>query len=65
VPQETELAMGPPADQLSAGRGGRRHQVPARSRFPELGPQITTVMTTQSEAGVANLARLVERQIPA
>jgi hypothetical protein len=33
--------------------------------FPELGPQITAVMAAQSQAGVASLARLVERQIPA
>ncbi|HWN59925.1 MAG TPA: hypothetical protein VNO25_04585 [Streptosporangiaceae bacterium] len=33
--------------------------------FPELGPQITAVMAAQSQTGVASLARLVERQIPA
>ena len=33
--------------------------------FPELGPQVTAAMAAQSEAGVANLAALVERQIPA
>jgi hypothetical protein len=30
-----------------------------------LGPQIAEVMAAQSQAGVANLARLVERHIPA
>ena len=33
--------------------------------FPELGPQVTAAMAAQSQAGVANLAALVERQIPA
>jgi hypothetical protein len=33
--------------------------------FPELGPQIDEVMEAQSAEGVANLARLVEREIPA
>jgi len=58
---ETELAMGRLriSYQLAAVADGTRFQ--RDLDFPELGPQITTVMTTQSEAGVANLARLVER----
>jgi hypothetical protein len=32
---------------------------------PQVSHHFVAVMTTQSEAGVANLARLVERQIPA
>jgi hypothetical protein len=62
---ETELAMGHLriSYQLATVADGTRFQ--RDLDFPELGPQITTVMTTQSEAGVANLARLVERQIPA
>jgi hypothetical protein len=33
--------------------------------FPGLGPQIDAVMDTQSAEGTANLARLVQREIPA
>lgn len=33
--------------------------------FPDLGPQITAAMESQSAQGVANLARLVERETPA
>jgi hypothetical protein len=33
--------------------------------FPDLGPQLAAVMEAQSQAGVASLAALVERQIPA
>jgi Polyketide cyclase / dehydrase and lipid transport len=32
--------------------------------FPELGAQVSAAMEAQSAAGVANLARLVEREIP-
>jgi hypothetical protein len=32
---------------------------------PRVGHHFVAVMTSQSDAGVANLARLVERQIPA
>jgi len=61
---ETELAMGRLriSYELAAVAGGTRFQ--RDLDFPELGPQITAVMTAQSEAGVASLARLVERQIP-
>lgn len=62
---ETELAMGRLriSYQLAAGPDGTRFQ--RDLDFPELGPQIAAVMAAQSQAGVANLARLVERQIPA
>jgi len=33
--------------------------------FPELGPQLGAAMEGQSAAGVANLARLVLREVPA
>ena len=33
--------------------------------FPELGPQVGAAMEAQSAAGIASLARLVERQLPA
>jgi hypothetical protein len=32
--------------------------------FPELGPQVSAAMEAQSAAGIANLARLVQREIP-
>jgi hypothetical protein len=32
---------------------------------PRVGDHFVTVMTTESEAGMAKLARLAERQIPA
>jgi Polyketide cyclase / dehydrase and lipid transport len=32
--------------------------------FPELGPQVSAAMQAQSAEGIANLARLVEREIP-
>jgi len=62
---ETELAMGRLriSYQLAAVADGTRFQ--RDLDFPELGPQIAAVMAAQSQAGVANLARLVERQIPA
>jgi len=62
---ETELAMGRLriSYQLVAVADGTRFQ--RDLDFPELGPQIAAVMAAQSQAGVANLARLVERQIPA
>jgi len=62
---ETELALGRLriSYQLAAVADGTRFQ--RDLDFPELGPQITAVMAAQSEAGVASLARLVERQIPA
>jgi hypothetical protein len=61
---ETELAIGRLriSYQLAAVSGGTRFQ--RDLDFPELGPQIAAVMEAQSEAGVANLARLVERQVP-
>ena len=31
--------------------------------FPELGPQVNAAMEAQSAAGIANLARLVEREL--
>ena len=62
---ETELALGRLriSYQLAAVADGTRFQ--RDLDFPELGPQITAVMAAQSQAGVASLARLVERQIPA
>ena len=33
--------------------------------FPELGPQASAVMETQSAAGTASLAQVVEREVPA
>jgi len=33
--------------------------------FPDLGPQVNAVMEAQSAEGIANLARLVHRQVPA
>ena len=33
--------------------------------FPELGPQVSAAMQTQSAEGIASLARLVQRQAPA
>lgn len=62
---ETELTLGRLriSYQLAAVADGTRFQ--RDLDFPELGPQITAVMAAQSEAGVASLARLVERQIPA
>jgi hypothetical protein len=33
--------------------------------FPELGPQVGAAMAAQSAEGVAGLARLVEREVPA
>ena len=33
--------------------------------LPELGPQLGAVMAAQSAEGVANLARLVQREVPA
>lgn len=32
--------------------------------FPELGPEVSAAMEAQSAAGIANLARLVQREIP-
>ena len=43
-----------------AGRTGFQRDLD----FPELGPHVTAVMEAQSEAGVADLARLVERHVP-
>jgi len=62
---ETELTLGRLriSYQLAAVADGTRFQ--RDLDLPELGPQITAVMAAQSEAGVASLARLVERQIPA
>ena len=62
---ETELTLGRLriSYQLAAVADGTWFQ--RDLDFPELGPQITAVMAAQSEAGVASLARLVERQIPA
>ncbi len=33
--------------------------------FPDLGPQVSTVMEAQSAEGIGRLARLVQRQVPA
>ena len=62
---ETELAVGRLriSYQLAAVAGGTRFQ--RDLDFPDLGPQIAAVMDAQSQAGVASLAQLVERQIPA
>ncbi|HLN70218.1 MAG TPA: SRPBCC family protein [Streptosporangiaceae bacterium] len=62
---ETELAVGRLriSYQLAAVADGTRFQ--RDLDFPDLGPQIAAVMDAQSQAGVASLARLVERQIPA
>jgi hypothetical protein len=61
---ETELAVGRLriSYQLAAVVGGTRFQ--RDLDFPELGPQIAAVMGAQSQAGVASLARLVEREVP-
>jgi len=61
---ETELAVGRLriSYQLAAVSGGTRFQ--RDLDFPELRPQVAAVMEAQSEAGVANLAGLVERQVP-
>jgi len=58
----TELPIGPLriCYDLAAVAGDTRFQ--RDLDFPELGPQI---MAPQSQAGVASLARLAERQIPA
>jgi hypothetical protein len=62
---ETELAVGRLriSYQLAAVAGGTRFQ--RDLDFPDLGPQIAAVMDAQSQAGVASLAQLAERQIPA
>ena len=62
---ETQLAVGRLriSYQLAAVAGGTRFQ--RDLDFPDLGPQIAAVMDAQSQAGVASLAQLVERQIPA
>lgn len=49
--------------QLAAVTGGTRFQHDLD--FPDLAPQIVAIMAAQSQAGVASLAQLVERQIPA
>jgi hypothetical protein len=33
--------------------------------FPELGPQVSAAMESQSAEGTASLARLLQREIPA
>jgi hypothetical protein len=47
----------------SAGFGGTRLQ--RDLDFPELGPAIYAAMESQSAEGIAGLARLVEREVPA
>ena len=47
----------------SAGDGSTRFQ--RDLDFPELGAQLGEVMEAQSAEGVANLARLVQREVPA
>jgi uncharacterized protein YndB with AHSA1/START domain len=61
---ETELAVGRLriSYQLAAVADGTRFQ--RDLDFPDLGPQVDAVMQAQSQEGVANLARLVQRQLP-
>jgi hypothetical protein len=60
---ETELAVGRLriSYQLAAVADGTRFQ--RDLDFPELSPQVAAVMDAQSRAGVASLARLVEREV--
>jgi Polyketide cyclase / dehydrase and lipid transport len=62
---ETDLAVGRLriSYELTTVDGGTRFQ--GDLDFPELGPQVTAVMEAQSAEGIASLARLVQRQIPA
>jgi uncharacterized protein YndB with AHSA1/START domain len=63
---ETEFAVGRLriSYQLAAvAGGGTRFQ--RDLDFPELGPQASAVMETQSAAGTASLALVVEREVPA
>jgi hypothetical protein len=62
---ETELAVGRLriSYQLAAVADGTRFQ--RDLDYPDLGPRIAAVMEAQSRAGVASLAALVERHIPA
>ncbi len=62
---ETDLAFGRLriAYQLAAVPGGTRFQ--RDLDFPDLGPRVNAAMEGQSAAGIARLARLVEREIPA
>jgi Polyketide cyclase / dehydrase and lipid transport len=63
---ETELPVGPLriSYQLSAVDGGGT-RLRRDLDVPDLGPQVGAAMEAQSAEGVASLARLVEREIPA
>lgn len=62
---ETDLAFGHLriSYQLATEGGGTRFQ--RDLDFPDLGPQVTAAMEAQSAAGIINLARLVQREVPA
>jgi Polyketide cyclase / dehydrase and lipid transport len=62
---ETDLSVGRLriSYQLSTVDGGTRFQ--RDLEFPELGPQVGAAMRAQSAQGIASLAELVEREIPA
>jgi hypothetical protein len=63
---ETDLAVGRLriSYQLAAMAGGAT-RFQRDLDFPELGPQASAAMEAQSAAGTANLALVVEREIPA
>ena len=49
--------------QLTTASGGRT-RFQRDLDFPELGPRVGAAMEAQSAAGIASLARLVQRQVP-
>ena len=61
---ETSLAVGDLriSYQLTTVDGGTRFQ--RDLDFPELGPQVNAAMEAQSEEGITNLGRLVQRMVP-
>ena len=63
---ETDLAFGHLriSYQLTTVDGGRT-RFQRDLDFPDLGPQVSAVMEAQSAQGIARLARLVQRQVPA
>ncbi len=63
---ETDLAFGHLriSYQLTTVGGGRT-RFERDLDFPDLGPQVGAVMEAQSAEGIARLARLVQRQVPA
>jgi hypothetical protein len=62
---ETDLTLGHLriSYQLAAEGGGTRFQ--RDLDFPDLGAQVTAAMEAQSAVGITNLARLVQREVPA